>query len=505
MAKNKQVSVALSLQDKFTQPMKRATDSTRNFQKAGKLASVTVRDIGKKLGSAALSATKAAAAFTAVTAAASVVALKKFGDECAELAKAQIDAETKLEALLGNIPSIAAGGQSAIRAAKDELTAYASTLQNTGVLGDEVLIAGMQQLATYQLSTGTIKQLSDGMANLLAQTKGLSASQDDAVNAANMLGKVMSGQVGALSRAGIIFDDAQKKILQTGTELQKAATLAEVLEQNVGGVNAALADTDQGRLQQFSNAWGDVKENIGKPILAAQAAMASVAMKFLPDVEATLTNIFHGITDGMNAVAGWLDRHTESISTVFDTLNYITDAIGGGIRTGLSRVKLSTEGWAGVINLVKGAADGLASVLGVAIPLALDVITRTAEGIYGIVTLIVDGLKWIVRHIQQIGDVLSDAMPLSQTNYSHAAMGENELGTPYWRGGLTKVNERGGEIMSLPSGTQIIPHDVSQRMAAGTNVSLNLTIQGNVIGNQEYAEELCRYLTNELLLAVGVS
>lgn len=32
-------------------------------------------------------------------------------------------------------------------------------------------------------------------------------------------------------------------------------------------------------------------------------------------------------------------------------------------------------------------------------------------------------------------------------------------------GGLARVNERGGEIMNLPRGTQVIPHDISKRMA----------------------------------------
>ncbi len=41
----------------------------------------------------------------------------------------------------------------------------------------------------------------------------------------------------------------------------------------------------------------------------------------------------------------------------------------------------------------------------------------------------------------------------------------NAKGTDYWRGGLTRVNEEGGEIMNLPRGTQIIPHDVSMEMA----------------------------------------
>ncbi|KEP68438.1 hypothetical protein DL1_11965 [Thioclava dalianensis] len=45
-------------------------------------------------------------------------------------------------------------------------------------------------------------------------------------------------------------------------------------------------------------------------------------------------------------------------------------------------------------------------------------------------------------------------------------IGENANGTNNWRGGLTSINERGGEIVDLPSGTRIIPHDVSKRMAS---------------------------------------
>lgn len=38
-------------------------------------------------------------------------------------------------------------------------------------------------------------------------------------------------------------------------------------------------------------------------------------------------------------------------------------------------------------------------------------------------------------------------------------------GTNFAPGGLARVNERGGEIMNLPRGTQVIPNDISKRMA----------------------------------------
>lgn len=79
----------------------------------------------------------------------------------------------------------------------------------------------------------------------------------------------------------------------------------------------------------------------------------------------------------------------------------------------------------------------------------------------------------------------------------------NATGTPYWRGGLTRVNERGGEIMNLPSGTQIIPHDVSVKAAGGRSVTVNVTIQGNVIGNREFTEQVGSYVGRKVLAALG--
>ena len=42
---------------------------------------------------------------------------------------------------------------------------------------------------------------------------------------ANLLGKVMTGSTSALTRYGVIMTDAQKSILQTGTESERAAML----------------------------------------------------------------------------------------------------------------------------------------------------------------------------------------------------------------------------------------------------------------------------------------
>lgn len=61
-----------------------------------------------------------------------------------------------------------------------------------------------------------------------------------------------------------------------------------------------------------------------------------------------------------------------------------------------------------------------------------------------------------------------------------APMKGNASGTSNWIGGLTRINEKGGEIVNLPHGTQIIPHDVSMIMAKnagrGSGRQVNITI-----------------------------
>lgn len=106
-----------------------------------------------------------------------------------------------------------------------------------------------------------------------------------------------------------------------------------------------------------------------------------------------------------------------------------------------------------------------------------------------------------VSSIPLLGDIYSGGK--SALSWIGGKISRHAMGTPYFSGGLTRVNERGGEVMRLPSGTQIIPHDVSVKAAGGRSVTVNVTIQGNVIGNREYAEEMGDYVARRVLAACG--
>ena len=163
----------------------------------------------------------------------------------------------------------------------DSIKDLVSAQQQIGVVGDEVQLAGAQQIATFLTEKSSIETLLPAMNNLIAQQNGVNASESDAVSIGNLMGKVMQGQVSALTRVGITFSEAEANILKYGTESEKAAALAQVITNNVGQMNTELAKTDAGKQAQLANAIGDVKEKIG--------ALVDGALPFVTITSQTLT------------------------------------------------------------------------------------------------------------------------------------------------------------------------------------------------------------------------
>ncbi len=111
-------------------------------------------------------------------------------------------------------------------------------------------------------------------------------------------------------------------------------------------------------------------------------------------------------------------------------------------------------------------------------------------------------LSQISRPAPEIANIVRELKNITRNDVKKVIIGRNALGTDYWKGGLTRVNERGGEIMDLPSGTRIIPHDVSKKAARGNTINVNVIIQGNVIGNKAYANEVGEVIVEKILRAI---
>lgn len=156
-----------------------------------------------------------------------------------------------------------------------------SAQQELGVVEDDIAASGAQQMATFLKQKQSLDVLIPAMNNLIAQQDGLNATVQGAVSIGNMMGKAMQGQTEVLQRVGITFDEAQKQVLQYGTETERAAMLAEVITANVGNMNEELGKTDAGKQKQLENALGDIKEQIGSMVQGAMPFVTIAAQTMI--------------------------------------------------------------------------------------------------------------------------------------------------------------------------------------------------------------------------------
>lgn len=244
--------------------LKTAEAELRRFGSVGKQQALAVGNAFKAAGS------KISAAGRSITTSVSVYGMAGIyaGSKLIEMSEKQAQAEQKLAEIYKTRMGV---GKQAVASTLQLATAQ----QKAGVVGDEVQLAAAQQLATYAKYPSTVNTMLPAINNLLVQQKGLNATQEDATALANLFGKAMMGQTGALKRAGISFTEAQEQVLKYGTEEEKAAMIAEVVTQNVGNMNAEFAKTDAGKIQQAKNELGDMGEQIGAILLPAVADLVS--------------------------------------------------------------------------------------------------------------------------------------------------------------------------------------------------------------------------------------
>ena len=309
--------------------LKQAQGALRQFGSVGKQQALAVGAAFKTAGSKIKSAGRTITTSVSVYGMAGIYA----GSKLIEMSQKQAEAEQKLVAIYRERMGVN-------KAAAQSTMELASALQKQGVIGDEVTLAGAQQLATYAKYPETINKILPAMDNWLAQEKGMSATQEDAESKAKILGKALNGNVGALSRLGIKLSEAEQEILKTGTEEQKAAVITDALNAKFGDMNAELAKTDAGKIQQAKMALGDMGEEIGAVLLPAVADLVSwFQVHLMPAIQRVITYFqqhpalakFALALAGITAVVGPLLLIIGGLVSAIGAIIPVAVAVGGAI------------------------------------------------------------------------------------------------------------------------------------------------------------------------------
>jgi len=306
----------------------------------------------------------------------------------------QLESETKLTEIY---KTRMGASEDAAQATMD----YASALQAIGVVGDEVTLSGAQQLATFAKYPSTVETLLPAMDDLLVQQHGLNASTADAVSVANLMGKAMNGNAGALRRVGITLDESQEKILKYGTEEERAAVLSEVITQNVGHMNEEMAKTPLGKIQQMKNSMGDLKEEIGAALAPAVSQLAQmVSEKVVPALQKMIE---------------WMQQHP-TIAKVVVAVTALLAVLGplliviGAIASGIGALIPVFTALSGPVGIVIGVITALTAV-GVLLWKNWDKIKEKATEIWGkIKTSVTEKVQAIKDNVKDKFDALKNSI-----------------------------------------------------------------------------------------------
>ena len=292
---------------------------------------------------------------------------------------------------------------------------------------------------------------------------------------------------GAIQKIAVAF--AGMKLLKFGSDTASAimtlgrfgktiATLAgnplpKLLSVMKGGLGTALTGLTQGigaagggLLKMGSAAGGAIKALMG--LLAANPVILIVVGAIAALVAIGIAIYKNWDTIKAGALALW-----ETVKEKFQGIkDAITNAFNSVLEWAGKLKDFFVDTFLGAINKVKETFD------------------KVKDAVGGLINKVKDFLGM---------DTNKEVKVTTKYDDSH---GHNALGTSYWRGGPTAVHERGGEIIDLPNGTRIIPHDVSEKMAGGRNIKVYVTVQGNVIGNRQYADELGEIVVGKVLRAM---
>ncbi len=280
-----------------------------------------------------------------------------------------------------------------------------------------------------------------------------------------------------------------------------------------------VAGLDMGALAtQFDSTFGGAVERAGDAIAWCKdnSALLIGGLKLLAGafVAVKVVTFTSNIISAVQTIGGF-------ISTIAAMTTATAAQAGVTGTAAVAQGALNTAFYASPLGWVAALVLALVAA-GVALYKNWDTVKATASALWTKVKTVFSGIRdsivgafnsaketvagffsWIDQKIESIpllGSLYSGGK--SALSWIGDQLTGNALGTSYWRGGLTRVNERGGEIMNLPNGTQIIPHDISARMAGGHTFNLYFTIQGNMIGNKQYADELGETIADKVIRAL---
>ncbi len=500
MASTKKVNILLSLQDKFSKPLVGTKREVEKLTKQMKLGQNQINKWGRSINNAFTGAVKNAAKFTAAMGAAgAAMGFKEAFDletykaqletatgstqKAAELMKnaiamanktpfeggALVEATAMLEAMgMDSKKWLTYAGNMAGATGKDIMQATEAIIDAQAGEWERMKEFGIKGVDNMDDLVQIMNQrFAGGMEKLAGTTKGIWSTVTGVTK--NSLAKIVGIMDDGSVRQGSALDKVKTKLSEFADTLTRW--------QNDGTIESA-AEKAATAVDKISNAFKWAKDNAGWliPVLSGLVG-ALVAFNVLSTVIG-LWKSYQTVATAVKAAQTLLN-----LSMTMNPIGLLIVGIGLLIAAGVAlamhwdEVKAAAASlWENIKSVFGGIRD---AVVG-----AFDTVkTKAGEALDWIGNKL-DELWQKVQNIPVIGSLAKGAASSvswlwDKMTAPDAAAPSYATGTPYFRGGISRINEGGrGELVQLPSGTKVFPHTKTKQMMGNRVYNINVNVNG---------------------------
>ncbi len=257
----------------------------------------------------------------------------------------------------------------------------------------------------------------------------------------------VAGGLGLLITAGVLIYKNWDKIKAVFGKAKEAVTrFIGAVKDKIKGAKDALV--------KFA---GNVKRHFADAVQKRVEAVKG----FFGGAKDFIKNTFYkGVKSGLSKVGGALKGFKDGVKNRID-------AVRGFFKGVLGYVKGTFKGgwkkaWDGIRDVFKNAFGAIPGLAKMPINGVIGILNKAIGKINGISFTMP---KWSpLAPGKTFGMDIPTIPPLAK-------------GTRDWKGGVAQISEKGGEIVDLPKGSRVYPHDASVKMArqaAGCAVTLNI-------------------------------
>nr|DAO04899.1 MAG TPA: minor tail protein [Caudoviricetes sp.] len=355
-----------------------------------------------------------------------------------------------------------------------QLTILKSTIEGIGISFGERLLPYIKQ------GTEFIQRLAD-------KFNSLTKAQQDTIIKVGLIAAAVGPAIFLFGRTVMVVGKLVKTVGMVGNAFKTAKTVMGLVTAPANAVVLGLAAVVVAGVLIYKN-WDKIKAAAGrlwnfvKNIFQRIGISGDSLKKKLAPIGQKFSAIGEHIQGFWKVVSPLLSKIGEAVHAVFSVAigAAIGSAIGyfnslfDGITTMISGLLTAFEGiltfitgvftgnwskaWEGVKNIFGGIFEGLGGMLKMPIN---GVISMINGAIAGINSISVDIPDWVPGIGGEKFGINIPQLPMLAR------------GTDNWKGGLAQISEKGGEIVDLPSGARVYPHDETVRKAYADGAKRN--------------------------------